>query len=612
MQQAFAAYATHIKDQQSSASDPLRASSSTPNRSHDLSAASTPILPRRTKPTQPETSQTAMTSKASPAKHVKTISPKQTTASKKGKEKAVDLPFEQRDPSDPQFVPRSEIDLKNTMRDRWKPSDWNPEAPPGSDIPQPASQQPRFGECEHWVLYQQHLRITPYTLPPKNCFLGSLDIYQWLKLAHIDGFVSPYALNQLNPAFSKANGYVLTSMRPMGRGVYTKVGDEICVIVFAGYYALCGDIGIQAWRLANPNESLATHQPWVSGSINIGKTLVDQKKCKILDAVPLRKTKFACLLDPAITSRLTCPRLGAFDFNQSNIVGTTMNEGYLARAFSSLPDENYLTTLRKLKKFDAELRHNRKRLNILTVADRDRKTKFPRRDQDTHIKELSTTAFLWPWDPSVDGQPWEHDWERYDFNEHEPVFRPIIEAENPTEHSEIESDRYTQPISVESSPVESDPDSSPEPTPSKTNQRAESQRHHTVSQPSLSQSSISAVMEKQNAYIDDIKLHMAGIIERLESELNELKTSINRLDNFKANNQNLIERAQVEQDLLELAEGDPNDEPDREPTSQSRAFVVPPTTPTATGKRKLSAYIAVDIQPTPTSSHRQAKKPKTG
>jgi hypothetical protein len=164
-------------------------------------------------------------------------------------------------PSDPKFIARSTDDAKNSMRDSWRPDDWRVGLPKGADAPRSATHQPQFGECEHWLLYQLFFKVTPYTLPPKNCFLSSFDLYQWLKLAHIDGLVSSYSLHLVNAAFSKANGYLLTHMRPMGRGVYTKVNGEICVVVFSGYYVLCGDIGVQAWMIANPKRSLALDQP---------------------------------------------------------------------------------------------------------------------------------------------------------------------------------------------------------------------------------------------------------------------------------------------------------------------------------------------------------------
>lgn len=204
-------------------------------------------------------------------------------------------------PSDPKFIARSTDDAKISMRDSWRPDDWRVGLPKGADTPQNATHLPQFGECEHWLLYQQFFKVTPYTLPPKNCFLSSFDLYQWLKLAHIDGLVSPYSLHLVNSAFSKANGYLLTHMRPMGRGVYTKVNGEICVVVFSGYYVLCGDVGVQAWMIANPKQSLALDQPWAHSSISVGRALVEMNTCKIFNAVPLQKTRFACFLDPSVS-----------------------------------------------------------------------------------------------------------------------------------------------------------------------------------------------------------------------------------------------------------------------------------------------------------------------
>jgi hypothetical protein len=356
----------------------------------------------------------------------------------------------QRKPSDPEFIPRAANGPKNTMRDEWKPDDWYVGAPEGSDAPQIASQPPQLGECEDWLLYQQFFQITPYNHPLKNVFLSSFDIYQWLKLCHIDGFISPYALHKINIAFSKAGGHVLTHMRPMGRGVYTIINNEVCVIVFAGYYILCGDISIQAWMLAHPGQSLALSCPWTLGSINVGKSLMESKHCKMFEAVPLRKTAFACLLDSSITNRLIKPKLDAIDVGQLQIIDAKMSEDYVQVVTAAIPDEVKHHCLAEIRRRDAESVHSTP--EALQLAERDRETRYPRDDQDTVLVKLSATAFLWAPNVKIDGQRWKHHWDPTDFAEDETMFRSVIEADRRIKDNETKQAQPTETILIESSP----------------------------------------------------------------------------------------------------------------------------------------------------------------
>jgi hypothetical protein len=137
-----------------------------------------------------------------------------------------------------------------------------------------------------------------------------------------------------------------------------------------------------------------------------------------------------------------------------------MGDDYVDFIYNTIPEEMRTDCLNEVKDYLEEQNRKPTPLTTLPVADRDRKNRFPRADQDTHIKELSTTAFLWEHNVKVDGQKWEHDLHSYDFDKDDTIYRHILENEVP--ETQPESGRAEHPITINSPSRSSSLSSSPE------------------------------------------------------------------------------------------------------------------------------------------------------